>query len=224
MSPRFQIGLITTLIVVGLAFTKPLAIGTAKPGQAPYSTDKLNALLESMRDAQVDTAGSKIDLRGVAPSGDEWTRLLSQFRASVADDVKLTVDVFVVDNGLSLLDMCTRMFSRITAVRVNFQQSGTTLSTSSYPTLDRLADFARDCSDASILVTGHSDASGNESSNKHLSRTRAQVVADYLIARGVNADALSVAGAGSEFPIADNATPQGRERNRRIVFELQQPR
>ncbi len=223
MPLRFQIGLITTLLVVGLAFTTPLATGTAKPGRALYSTPGLNALLESMRDAQVDTAASRIDLRGVASSGDEWTRLLSQFRASLADDVEFSVDVFVVDTSLSLLDMCTQMFSRITAVRVNFRLSGTTLSTASYPTLDRLADFARDCSHSTILITGHSDESGNESSNKRLSRARAQVVADYLSARGVNADSLSVAGAGSEFPIADNATPQGRERNRRIVFELLQP-
>ena len=223
MPLRMQIGLITALLVVALAFTTPLATGTAEPGRAPYSIPRLNALLESMRDAQVDTASSQINLRGVASSGDEWTRLLSQFRASVADDVDLSVDVFVVDTNLSLFDMCMRMFSRITTAGVNFRQSGTTLSTASYPTLDRLADFARDCSHSTILITGHSDASGNESSNKQLSRARAQVVADYLSAHGVNADSLSVAGAGSEFSIADNATPQGRELNRRIVFELQQP-
>jgi len=218
-----QIGLITILLVVGLAFTTPLATGTATPGRVPYSTLKLNALLDSMHDGRVASASSRIDLRGVASAGDEWTRLLSQFRASVADDIDLSVDVFVVDTHLSLLDMCTRMFSRITTERVNFRQSGATLRTASYPTLDRLADFARDCSHSSILITGHSDASGNESSNKTLSRARAQIVADYLSARGVNADSLSVAGAGSDFPIADNATRQGRERNRRIVFELLQP-
>ncbi len=223
MPLRFQIGLITTLLVVGLAITTPLATGTAEPGQVPYSTHKLDALLDSMRDAQVDTASSKIDLRGVASSGDEWTRLLSQFRASVADDVHLSMDVFVVDTSLSLLDLCTRIFSRITAVGVNFRQSDTTLRTASYATLDRLVDFARDCSHLTIRITGHSDTSGNESSNKRLSRARAQAVADYLSARGVNEDSLSVVGAGSEFPIADNATPQGRERNRRIVFELLQP-
>jgi len=223
MPLRIQIGLITTLLVVGLAFTKPLATGTATPGQTPYSTPKLNALLDSMRDAHVASANSQVNLRGVASLGDEWTRLLSQFRASVADDIDLSVDVFVVDTRLSLLDMCTRMFSRITTVRVNFRQSGTTLRTASYPTLDRLADFARDCSHSSILITGHSDASGNESNNKILSRARAQIVADYLSARGVNADSLSVAGAGSDFPIADNATSLGRERNRRIVFKLLQP-
>ncbi len=223
MPLRLQIGLITTLLVVGLAFSTPLATGTAKPGRAPYSTARLNALLETMSKAQVDTAASRIDLRGIAAPGDEWTRLLSQFRASVADDVELSVDVFIVDTSFSLLDMCTQMFSRITAVRVNFRQSGTTLSTASHPTLDRLADFSRDCSHSTILITGHSDASGHESSNKRLSRARAQVVANYLIARGVNAESLSVAGAGSEFPIADNATPQGRELNRRIVFKLQKP-
>ncbi len=222
--PRwFQIGLIVAIIVVGLMLATPLGTGTAMPGTQAYSTSMLDELLGVMRDARVETGASRIDLRGVASSGDEWNRLLAQFRASVADGVELSVDVFVVDTSLSLLDMCARMFFRITEERVSFRQSGTALRTSSKPVLDRLVDFARDCAPSTIAITGHSDASGNETNNKTLSRARAQVVADYLVAHGVAADALAVAGAGSEFPIADNATPQGREQNRRIEFKLRQP-
>ena len=86
--------------------------------------------------------------------------------------------------------------------------------------LDRIGELARDCRQTSIGITGHSDNTGNESYNKTLSRARAQTVADYLLARGATAAQLQVSGAGSDFPIADNAPPQGREQNRRIEFEL----
>jgi OOP family OmpA-OmpF porin len=219
--PRWlQIGLIAALVVVGLTLATPLGTGTVRPGTQTYSESRLNALIDSMHDAHVETGASRIHLRGVASSGDEWTHLLAQFRASVAAGVELSVDVFVIDTELSLDEMCAQMFMLVTEERVSFRQSGAVLRTSSAPALDRLADFARDCSPLTISITGHSDASGNETNNKALSRARAQVVADYLVARGVAADALSVAGAGSDFPIADNATPQGREQNRRIEFEL----
>ena len=219
--PRWLlIGLIAALVVVGLSLATPLGTGTIRPGTQPYSTSRLNALIDSMRDARVETGDARIDLHGVTSAGDEWPHLLAQFRASVAEDVELSVDVFVVDTELSLDEMCERMFLLVTRERVSFRQSSTTLRAASVPVLDRLADFARDCSQSTIAITGHSDASGNETNNKTLSRARAQVVADYLVAHGVAADALSVAGAGSEFPIADNATPQGREQNRRIDFEL----
>jgi outer membrane protein OmpA-like peptidoglycan-associated protein len=222
--PRWlQIGLIAALVVVGLTLAKPLGTGTVRPDNQTYSESRLDALIDSMHDAHVERSASRIHLRGVASSGDEWTRLLAQFRASIAEGVELSVDVFVVDTELSLDEMCEQIFMLVTKERVSFRQSGTALRTSSAPVLDRLADFARDCSQLTIAITGHSDASGNETNNKALSQARAQVVADYLVAHGVAADALSVAGAGSDFPIADNATPQGREQNRRIEFELLLP-
>ncbi len=223
MARWLQIGLILAMVVVGLTLATPLGTGTAGHPVQTYSTSMLSELLDSMRDAHVETGPSRIELRGVASSGDEWNRLLARFRDSVAEGVELSVDVLIVDTNLSLADMCARMFLRITEERVSFGQSGAALRTSSKPVLDRLVDLARDCSQSTIAITGHSDASGNETNNKTLSRARAQVVADYLVAHGVAADSLTVAGAGSAFPIAENATPQGRERNRRIEFELRQP-
>ena len=56
--------------------------------------------------------------------------------------------------------------------------------------------------------------------NRQLSLQRARIVADHLIAQGVDPERLLVDGRGSAEPIADNATALGRERNRRIEFEL----
>ncbi len=197
--------------------------GTAGPERPAYSADALNSLLASMRESQVDTGSSEIRLQGVALAGEEWTRLLEDFRDTVADGTDLSMDVFVVDTGLPLDDLCSRMFTELLVERVSFGRSGTEIRNASRPMLDRIADFARDCRQATIGITGHTDNTGNESYNKTLSRARAQAVADYLLERGAAATQLQVSGAGSEFPIADNATTQGREQNRRIDFELRTP-
>jgi outer membrane protein OmpA-like peptidoglycan-associated protein len=86
--------------------------------------------------------------------------------------------------------------------------------------LDRLSEFTYDCRDPKIAIIGHTDATGEESWNMQVSRARAQAVADHLIASGVAAERLIIEGLGSQHPLAENDTVQGRERNRRIEIEL----
>lgn len=68
------------------------------------------------------------------------------------------------------------------------------------------------------LIIGHTDNTGSASVNETLSQQRAQTVTDYLVGIGVKSDRLQPQGAGSSEPIADNATVDGRARNRRIEF------
>ena len=61
---------------------------------------------------------------------------------------------------------------------------------------------------------------GSHSYNMSLSQRRAQSVASYLIAQGVDGSRLSTRGAGPDQPIASNATPDGRAQNRRVEVTL----
>ncbi len=223
--PRWLlITLIVIFVVTGLALTTPLGRGTAKPGTPDYSAAALNTLMALMLDAHVDTGNSRILLAGVASSGEEWIHSVTQFRESIPDRVELSMDVFVIDTSLPLDEMCARMFAELAHEQVRFRHAAIDIRTSSYATLDRIADYARDCRTSGIFITGHSDATGDEAINRILSKARAQAVADYLVSAGAKADQLLVSGVGSEFPIADNATRQGREQNRRIEFDLRQSR
>jgi outer membrane protein OmpA-like peptidoglycan-associated protein len=69
---------------------------------------------------------------------------------------------------------------------------------------------------AKISVDGYTDNQGGAGANKRLSESRAKTVADKMAAGGVAADRIVTAGHGPEKPVADNATPEGREKNRRI--------
>jgi OmpA-OmpF porin, OOP family len=67
-------------------------------------------------------------------------------------------------------------------------------------------------------IGGHTDAIGTAEDNMKLSRARAEAVRAYMILKGVDADRLIAVGYGLERPIGDNATRDGRARNRRIEF------
>ncbi|MHB1588630.1 MAG: OmpA family protein, partial [Metallibacterium scheffleri] len=69
-------------------------------------------------------------------------------------------------------------------------------------------------------VIGYTDDTGSAAANLVLSRQRAQAVAQTLVAQGVRAARIQVEGKGEADPIASNATPEGRARNRRVVVIL----
>lgn len=79
------------------------------------------------------------------------------------------------------------------------------------------ADLGPDLTDAyMVVVTGHTDTSGDPTYNKALSLRRAESVADYLVSKGVREDAIRVIGRGSLEPLVSNKTLEGRKENRRV--------
>jgi OOP family OmpA-OmpF porin len=68
------------------------------------------------------------------------------------------------------------------------------------------------------FVDGHTDSSGNAARNKTLSQNRANEVVKALESRGVVAGSLIPRGFGSEQPVADNTTAEGKQQNRRVVI------
>lgn len=67
-----------------------------------------------------------------------------------------------------------------------------------------------------ILLIGHTDDTGNSRLNADLSERRAKAVASYMEKRGVPRESLHYQGAGEAYPVADNASEQGRAQNRRV--------
>lgn len=89
----------------------------------------------------------------------------------------------------------------------------------SFKTLNRLAKIAKDCDSGFVIeVGGHTDNVGSEEINQKISELRANAVRAFLTKAGVEAGKLKTAGYGQSKPVADNATPEGRAKNRRIEF------
>jgi len=75
-----------------------------------------------------------------------------------------------------------------------------------------------------ISIEGHSDSDGDEAYNRQLSARRAEAVRNYLIGKGVAADMLQARGLGESRPLADNASAEGKMRNRRVEFIIREQR
>ncbi len=73
-------------------------------------------------------------------------------------------------------------------------------------------------------ILGHTDSVGREGYNMLLSRQRARAVRDFLMNAGIDAARLSADGRGETAPVADNDTPEGRSKNRRVEIRLFVPR
>ena len=73
---------------------------------------------------------------------------------------------------------------------------------------------------ALIEVQGHTDATGGAAVNRKLSQARAESVLKYLVGKGIAKKRLQAKGYGPDVPIADNATPEGQEQNRRVEFKI----
>lgn len=99
---------------------------------------------------------------------------------------------------------------------VTFATNQSNLDGRFLPVLEDVAGVLRQYDRSMVDVIGHTDSSGGDAINQPLSERRASSVASYLIDQGVMRERLYVAGVSSRQPVADNATPDGRARNRRV--------
>ena len=103
---------------------------------------------------------------------------------------------------------------------VNFELNRAALTADSEPVLMALFNALLASPDIEILIVGHTDFAGSRDFNQSLSFHRAQAVYTWLVKRGISAKRLMVAGKGSDEPIEDNFTMQGRAANRRIELRV----
>ncbi len=83
--------------------------------------------------------------------------------------------------------------------------------------LKEAADFINKYPNTKFLLAGHTDSKGTDKYNQTLSERRAAAVKKYLVEKfGIGAQLLYPRGYGESRPIADNATDEGRQKNRRV--------
>lgn len=89
-----------------------------------------------------------------------------------------------------------------------------------YAVLDSVAKVVNEFEHTGIKISGHTDSTGGDDLNQRLSEQRADSVREYLERRNVDARRIGAYGYGPRYPIATNATPEGRQANRRVEIEL----
>jgi outer membrane protein OmpA-like peptidoglycan-associated protein len=114
------------------------------------------------------------------------------------------------------LDVATALNLQI----INFEPDSSEIPEINKSILDQAAALIRRAPQVNLVIEGHTDNTGTAQENKELSVKRAQAVMDYLIKQGVDPAKLQAVGMGAEKPIADNSTPEGQFKNRRIEFTV----
>lgn len=103
---------------------------------------------------------------------------------------------------------------------ITFATDSAEIVSNFYAPLNNLASSFKQFNQNSIEIVGFTDSTGSRQYNMDLSQRRAQSVATYLTAQGVDGTRLSTRGAGPDQPIASNATADGRAQNRRVEVNL----
>ncbi len=107
---------------------------------------------------------------------------------------------------------------------VAFASGSAELGAGARQPLARLARSLLDNPTVRVEIGGHTDGRGDPEANRRLSRRRAEAVRDFLVAAGVAPSRVIADGYGASRPLADDASAEGRARNRRVeVLRLDQP-
>ncbi len=116
--------------------------------------------------------------------------------------------IFVERNEIKLLEPIQFAYNQATILPVSF------------PILDEVTTLMQERPTLRLGIYGHTDSQGGADYNKRLSDRRAAAVVKYIADKGIAGDRLESAGYGMERPVADNATEEGRAKNRRVEFKI----
>lgn len=107
------------------------------------------------------------------------------------------------------------------AEKVQFDYDKATINPVSFSLLDEVVKTFKDHPQIKkVSIDGFASSDGDAAHNRSLSDDRAKAVMAYLVAHGVEQPRLTAKGHGSDSPIADNSTAEGREKNRRVELNI----
>jgi len=123
----------------------------------------------------------------------------------------------VTNNGCPSLEL-----SGFHSSAIQFVSNSAELVPTAFIELNKLVDFLNKYENVRITVDGHTDNIGSERANQKLSERRAEAVKKYLLSKGIKEVRITTNGFGFSAPITDNNTVEGRQRNRRVEFNISQ--
>ena len=103
---------------------------------------------------------------------------------------------------------------------VYFDTNKSDINAKSQANLNKLAGIFKEYPDTNIIVEGHTDSTGNDAYNMTLSKKRANAVTNYLVSQGISRARLTTYAHGETLPKYDNATAEGRAKNRRVELGI----
>jgi OOP family OmpA-OmpF porin len=135
-------------------------------------------------------------------------------------DSCITVPGGKENHGCPIIKMDIINELNFSAKNIYFKTGSYILLPISNKSLDEVAEILRQNSSIKLMIEGHTDNIGKDSSNQSLSKKRANTVVNYLISKGIDSARLKAIGYGAQRPIVENTTSEGRALNRRVIFHI----
>jgi outer membrane protein OmpA-like peptidoglycan-associated protein len=195
---------------------------------APHiQSDILSRTRGVLTSAGVSTAGLSVDgrkvlLKGftgspeISPETQERARAIWGVESVVVEEIPRPREAPPSEAAA----VQTKVNEIIRLKNIEFLTGSSQLTAESTRTLDQVAEALAKSPALTISISGHTDSQGNAAANQALSEARANSVKSYLATKSVAGNRMTASGFGQSKPIADNATPEGRSRNRRIEFAV----
>ena len=103
---------------------------------------------------------------------------------------------------------------------ITFATNSSDLSPAFFDVLNSVGKVLTKFDQTVVEVAGHTDSTGSDAYNQALSERRATSVASYLQSQSINPQRMITIGLGESMPVADNATSEGRQANRRVEITM----
>ena len=187
----------------------------APPNWSENVAGLVDPLLRQVSSGELDIDGNSVRIRGTVANELQRQQVASHLLTSLNSSYSVNA------GGLRVGASPQNLLDGVLANRIiEFESGSDRLTSAGQRILDELLEPMRQIGDARVQIIGHTDNVGQHQANLALSLARAERVGAYFQQRGIATSGLGVLGRGPDEPVADNATPAGRARNRRIQFKV----
>lgn len=177
-------------------------------------TKVINDDLKKVKQGNLTVNGTEIKLTGKLSNPEDIQTTQVRFQSLTPVNFRLNTQLSLNQEEQQVIDAALK--NRI----IEFESGSAILAASGVQILDEMAVVLKRVRGKKVKILGHTDSSGDADKNIILSQQRADAVKTYLIHKNIPAESLSTEGLGSNKPVADNTTVEGRKKNRRIEFEV----
>jgi outer membrane protein OmpA-like peptidoglycan-associated protein len=190
--------------------------------QAESQTEAIRERAAAVAEEKAEIAKEEAEIAKAAVELEEKKSALAEKKAALAQkesaiDTKVAVQANQLEQELAELKAKeTERGLVYTLDEVLFEFNEVELKAEALRKLYPLVTFLKEHPKRDLLIEGHTDGIGSEDYNLQLSQQRAVAVGEFLVSNGITPERITAYGSGKAYPVASNATPAGREQNRRV--------